>query len=297
MAPTILPSGGGRRDEGWPAHRVPPPGSALNAARSTNLRLPSSCCPERSQPAAHICAVRARASKARTGILYRVNDTDVGESQTLDVRRQEVHAELERVRRTFAQHVAQMTPADLGRASNGTRWTNRSCSSTCFSAIWWCAGCCRWSRGSDACRVEPVNRSPRSSTCRPRLSTGSTMRVRWGAVALSAPSGWLAGLTRRLRRSSAIWTTERAQPAPGHALPNPPGPLLQGLHDARRHLPLPDAALRPPRPSTEPLDRRCTGSSVLHRPSDERTGGPLGVSGVPPDLVGREQQQGDDERD
>lgn len=42
-----------------------------------------------------------------------------------DVQRHEVHAELERVRRTFADHVARMTPADLSRASNGTRWTNQ----------------------------------------------------------------------------------------------------------------------------------------------------------------------------
>jgi hypothetical protein len=35
-----------------------------------------------------------------------------------------VHAELARVRATFARH-AQMTPADLRQRSSGTRWTNR----------------------------------------------------------------------------------------------------------------------------------------------------------------------------
>lgn len=39
--------------------------------------------------------------------------------------RQEVHAELDRVRRTFAQHVADMTADDLDRPSDGTKWTNR----------------------------------------------------------------------------------------------------------------------------------------------------------------------------
>ena len=46
-------------------------------------------------------------------------------SVVVDDRRRAVHAELERVRRTFAQHVASMTPADLARPSNGTKWTNR----------------------------------------------------------------------------------------------------------------------------------------------------------------------------
>jgi hypothetical protein len=36
-----------------------------------------------------------------------------------------VHDELDRVRRTFARHVAEMTPEDLDRPSDGTRWTNR----------------------------------------------------------------------------------------------------------------------------------------------------------------------------
>ena len=54
-----------------------------------------------------------------------MNDAGVSGSAALDIRRQEVHAELERVRRTFAQHVAQMAPADLGRPSSGTRWTNQ----------------------------------------------------------------------------------------------------------------------------------------------------------------------------
>lgn len=38
---------------------------------------------------------------------------------------QAVHAELGRVRLTFARHVAEMTPDDLRARSNGTRWTNR----------------------------------------------------------------------------------------------------------------------------------------------------------------------------
>lgn len=37
----------------------------------------------------------------------------------------EIHAELARVRQTFARHVADMSPDDLGRPSIGTRWTNR----------------------------------------------------------------------------------------------------------------------------------------------------------------------------
>lgn len=36
-----------------------------------------------------------------------------------------VHAELERVRQTFARHVAEMTREDLRQQSNGTEWTNR----------------------------------------------------------------------------------------------------------------------------------------------------------------------------
>jgi hypothetical protein len=36
-----------------------------------------------------------------------------------------VHAELERVRQTFARHVTAMTHEDLQRRSNGTRWSNR----------------------------------------------------------------------------------------------------------------------------------------------------------------------------
>jgi len=54
-----------------------------------------------------------------------VKDVGMAESRAVDDRRQELHAELDRVRRTFAQHVAEMTPADLARPSNGTRWTNR----------------------------------------------------------------------------------------------------------------------------------------------------------------------------
>ena len=42
----------------------------------------------------------------------------------VDSRRQAVHAELERVRETFAAHIGAMTPDDLGAPSNGTRWTN-----------------------------------------------------------------------------------------------------------------------------------------------------------------------------
>ena len=36
-----------------------------------------------------------------------------------------MHDELDRVRRTFARHVAEMTPEDLDRPSDGTKWTNR----------------------------------------------------------------------------------------------------------------------------------------------------------------------------
>ncbi len=42
-----------------------------------------------------------------------------------DDERQALHAELERVRLTFARHVAEMNPGDLRAGSNGTRWTNR----------------------------------------------------------------------------------------------------------------------------------------------------------------------------
>lgn len=54
-----------------------------------------------------------------------VDDVRVDESLAVDDHNQEVHAELDQVRRTFARHVAEMTPADLARLSNGTRWTNR----------------------------------------------------------------------------------------------------------------------------------------------------------------------------
>jgi len=43
----------------------------------------------------------------------------------MDSDRAAIHAELERVRQTFARHVAEMTDEDLGRQSSGTRWTNR----------------------------------------------------------------------------------------------------------------------------------------------------------------------------
>jgi hypothetical protein len=43
----------------------------------------------------------------------------------LDTIRQTVCDELERVRETFAAHVATMTTEDLRAASNGTRWTNQ----------------------------------------------------------------------------------------------------------------------------------------------------------------------------
>jgi len=39
--------------------------------------------------------------------------------------KQAVHAELERVRQSFARHVAEMSPEDLQRTSNGTRWSNK----------------------------------------------------------------------------------------------------------------------------------------------------------------------------
>lgn len=43
----------------------------------------------------------------------------------MDVDEQAIHAELDRVRQTFARHVAEMSGEDLRRRSNGTRWTNR----------------------------------------------------------------------------------------------------------------------------------------------------------------------------
>ena len=43
----------------------------------------------------------------------------------VDDLRQQVHEELDRVRRTFARRVVEMTEADLVRPSNGTNWTNR----------------------------------------------------------------------------------------------------------------------------------------------------------------------------
>jgi hypothetical protein len=43
----------------------------------------------------------------------------------MDSDRQTVHADLERVRATFARHVAEMNREDLRRQSSGTRWTNR----------------------------------------------------------------------------------------------------------------------------------------------------------------------------
>jgi hypothetical protein len=43
----------------------------------------------------------------------------------LELDRQAAHAELERVRHRFADHVEQMTREDLRERSDGTRWTNR----------------------------------------------------------------------------------------------------------------------------------------------------------------------------
>jgi hypothetical protein len=43
----------------------------------------------------------------------------------VDTDKQAIHAELERVRQTFARHVAEMNREDLRHRSNGTRWTNR----------------------------------------------------------------------------------------------------------------------------------------------------------------------------
>ncbi len=43
----------------------------------------------------------------------------------MDAYRQEIHAELDRVRQTFARHVIEMTVDDLKQPSCGTRWTNR----------------------------------------------------------------------------------------------------------------------------------------------------------------------------
>ena len=43
----------------------------------------------------------------------------------MDLDKAALHEELERVRQGFARHIADMTPADLDRISNGTRWTNR----------------------------------------------------------------------------------------------------------------------------------------------------------------------------
>jgi len=39
--------------------------------------------------------------------------------------RQSIHAEVERVRQTFARHVREMSAQDLRQISNGTRWTNQ----------------------------------------------------------------------------------------------------------------------------------------------------------------------------
>jgi hypothetical protein len=39
--------------------------------------------------------------------------------------KQSIHLELERVRQTFASHVAEMSPQDLRQRTNGTAWTNR----------------------------------------------------------------------------------------------------------------------------------------------------------------------------
>jgi hypothetical protein len=47
------------------------------------------------------------------------------EDGDMDTNKQAIHAELERVRQTFARHVAEMNRDDLRRRSNGTRWTNR----------------------------------------------------------------------------------------------------------------------------------------------------------------------------
>lgn len=43
----------------------------------------------------------------------------------MDLDKAAVHEELERVRQSFARHIADMTPTDLDRLSNGTKWTNR----------------------------------------------------------------------------------------------------------------------------------------------------------------------------
>jgi len=47
------------------------------------------------------------------------------EAEPMPYETEDLHNELERVRRTFAQHVAEMSADDLRRRSNGTRWTNR----------------------------------------------------------------------------------------------------------------------------------------------------------------------------
>ena len=43
----------------------------------------------------------------------------------MDSVREDVHDEMERVRRVFALHVVEMSAEDYRRRSNGTRWTNR----------------------------------------------------------------------------------------------------------------------------------------------------------------------------
>ena len=50
--------------------------------------------------------------------------SDMAEQATGDIRPL-VHGELARTRRTFARHVAEMTPEELSRPSSGTDWTNR----------------------------------------------------------------------------------------------------------------------------------------------------------------------------
>ena len=116
--------------------------------------------------------------------------------QGLAFQRYEVHAELERVRRTFAGHVAEMTPADLSRASNGTEWTNQELLLHMLFGYLVVRRLLPLVKGSDAFPQRPTTRSPRSSTRPAGRSTGSTTRAQWQVDALSAPNGWSAGWTR-----------------------------------------------------------------------------------------------------
>ena len=175
---------------------------------------------------------------------------------------EQICAEMDRVRTDYRNLLDTATVAELRKPTDGTKWNNEQLLFHMLFGyllvrnlrilVW---GFSRLPEGASRRFAALLNAGTRPFHVINYV--GSLFGARDSGI---CPHGAAHG-PRAQRPSDVPASTARTCARPRHALPGRLGPLLQGLHDTARRLPLPDPALRPPPAATDPRE----GAGVSRR--------------------------------